>query len=400
MNCEAIANALPEHEEIKKAEITHRYFKALKLAGAYAYIDGSTELTEDHLYYAIKLAEESGKAFHQILTRERPYVKLAKYIATAKKELTQADLVEDLPFYKGSVAARNEMISLAIAWGYKNNTIIKKSYSDGVEFIRGETLEETDTSKIVVAYSQDITEGYQNHEAPFDKLHLMACNPGYHWTSHHLKGGYRNEENAIPGFNTIVIDVDGAGTTVQAVQKLLEGFKYFIYTTKSHTKEKPCFRLVIPTNYKLKMDAKDFKEFMTNIYEWLPFEVDTATSQRARKWLANPGTYYYGEGELLDVLPFIPETSKNEERKEVMRTQQDMDNLERWVLNNTGDGNRNNMLLRYGMILVDIGYDIGDISSKVVSLNNKLADKLDENEIMSTIMISVSKAIAKKGNSK
>ena len=28
----------PEHEEIKEAEISHRYFKALKLAGAYALV--------------------------------------------------------------------------------------------------------------------------------------------------------------------------------------------------------------------------------------------------------------------------------------------------------------------------------------------------------------------------
>ena len=34
--CEKIADTLPEFEEIKKAELSHRYFKALKLAGALA----------------------------------------------------------------------------------------------------------------------------------------------------------------------------------------------------------------------------------------------------------------------------------------------------------------------------------------------------------------------------
>lgn len=37
IKCEKEANALSEHDEIKKAEISHRYFKALKLAGAYAF---------------------------------------------------------------------------------------------------------------------------------------------------------------------------------------------------------------------------------------------------------------------------------------------------------------------------------------------------------------------------
>jgi hypothetical protein len=63
LKCEKEANTLPEHEEIKKAEISHRYFKALKLAGAYAFVDNSPELTEAHLYSAIKLTEESGRAF-------------------------------------------------------------------------------------------------------------------------------------------------------------------------------------------------------------------------------------------------------------------------------------------------------------------------------------------------
>ena len=105
IHCEKLAHDLPEHEEMKKAEISHRYFKVLKLAGAYAFIDDSPEVTEDHIYYAINLAEESGEAFHQILTRDRPYVKLAKFIASCRRDVTQADLVEDLPFYKGSAAS-------------------------------------------------------------------------------------------------------------------------------------------------------------------------------------------------------------------------------------------------------------------------------------------------------
>jgi hypothetical protein len=74
LKCEKEADLLPEHEEIKKAEISHRYFKALKLAGAYAFVDDSTELTTTHLYHAIKLAEESGDAFDNLLTRDRNYV--------------------------------------------------------------------------------------------------------------------------------------------------------------------------------------------------------------------------------------------------------------------------------------------------------------------------------------
>lgn len=391
--CERIADALPEHEEIKKAEISHRYFKALKLAGAYAFIENSPELTEDHLYQAIKLAEESGTAFNQLLTRDRNYVKLAKYIATCKRDVTQADLVEDLPFYRGASGQKQEMLNLAIAYGYKNNIIIKKSFSDGIEFLRGETLEETDLNRMRVAYSTDIAVDYSNEYAPFDKLFKLTQMNGLHWINHHLIDGHRQEDSCLTGFNLAVVDVDGTAQ-LSTVKMLLKGYKYLIYTTKRHTDQENRFRIIFPMNYTLELDAKDYKEFMANLYEWLPFEVDTATNQRARKWLSHDGHYEYHDGELLDVLPFIPKTSKNEERKAQLNTQQQMDNLERWVLNNSGDGNRNNMLLRYAMILLDAGYGFEDIRSRVVQLNNKMPDKLDEAELMVTIMVTVGKQLA------
>lgn len=395
LKCEKEAELYPEHEEIKKAEISHRYFKALKLAGAYAFIDDSPELTAEHLYQAIKLAEESGEAFNKLLTRDRAYVKLAKYLGSTKRDVTQADLTEDLPFYRGAAAQKNEMLTLATAWGYKNNVIIKKSFSDGIEFLRGETLKETDLDKMVVSYSTDITTDYVNETAPFDKLHKLTQAPGLHWVAHHLNGGYRNEENCIPGFNLVVIDVDG-GVSLSTVKLLMKNYKHLIYTTKRHTEQENRFRIIFPINYELTLDAKDYKEFMSNIYEWLPFEVDTATNQRARKWMSHDGQFEYNEGEVLDALPFIPKTSKNEERKELLNSQHSMDNLERWVMNNTGDGNRNNMLLRFAMILVDAGFEFEPIRQRVISLNDKMPDKLDEAEIMATIMITTAKAIAKR----
>lgn len=395
LKCEKDAMQYPEHEEIKKAEISHRYFKALKLAGAYAFVDDSPELTTQHLYYAIKLVEESGTAFNKLLTRDRNYVKLAKYIATVKSDITQADLVEDLPFYRGAASQKTEMLTLAIAYGYKNNIIIKKSFSDGIEFLRGETLKETDLASMVVAYSTDITTDYSNERAPFDKLHKLTQAPGIHWVAHHLNGGYRNEENCLAGFNLAVIDVDG-GVNISTARLLLKNYKFLLYTTKRHSEEENRFRVIFPINYELALDAKDYKEFMSNIYDWLPFEVDKATNQRARKWLSHDGHYEYNEGDMLDALPFIPKTSKNEERKQLMTSQQSMDNLERWVINNIGDGNRNNLILRYAMILIDAGFDFEHIRGKVTSLNDKLVDKLTEVEILSTIMVTVSKAISKR----
>lgn len=394
--CGKRAAALSPHEELKKKEVTHRHFKALKLAGAYAFIDGSPEVTAEHIYYAIKMAEASGDAFNEVLTRDRPYVKLAKYIANIAKDVTQADLVEDLPFYKGSQSQRAEMLTLATAWGYKNNVVIKKSFSDGIEFMRGETLKETDLANMTVAWSTDITENYKLERAPFEKLHVLTQRQGLHWVTHHLRDGYRDEDHALPGFNLIVIDVDG-GVNMSTAKLLMKDYKFLLYTTKRHTDTEHRFRLVFPTNFELLLDAKDFRDMMKGVYEWLPFEVDKDTCQRARKWLSHDGHFEYNDGQLFDVLPFIPKTSKDEERRTKLDSQQSLDNLERWVMNNIGDGNRNNMLHRYSRILIDAGFGFDGIKERVFALNDKISDKLSHEELLSTVLTTASREMIKRG---
>ena len=392
LECEAKASLLPEHEEIRKAELSHRYFKAMKLAGTYAFIDGSPQITEEHLYNAIKLAEESGMALDKLLTRERNYVKLANYIADVGREVTHVDLVEDLPFYRGSAAQKSELMSLAIAYGYKNNIIIKKSYSDGIEFLTGEALQATDLDKMVVSYGTDLAYNYRNEVVPFDQLHKLVQAQGYHWVNHHLREGHRTEENVLAGFNMLVFDIDGT-VPMATAQQLLKDYKYLMYTTKRHTPDQNRFRIVMPLNYQLRMEAKDFKEFIKNVFEWLPFEVDAQTGQRARKWLSHAGTYIYNDGELLDVLPFIPKTSKNEDRHRKFLDTQSLSNLERWFVEHTGEGNRSNQLLRFAMLLVDSHLPFPEIQSRILDLNNRLPNKLDEAEIMSTILVTVNRKL-------
>jgi hypothetical protein len=395
IKCGTSADDFAEHETMRKSEMGHRHFKALKLAGAYAFIEGSPEITEDHAYYAIKLAEESGKAFQNILARDRPYVKLAKYLAALPRSATQPDLVEDLPFYTGTNAKKQEMMQLAIAYGYQNNIIIKRAFNDGIEFISGETLKKTNLDEMLVSYSTDIAKNFLPDTAKFDDLHKLTQKNGMHWCNHHFDKGHRCEDDALPGFNMIVLDIDHE-INMSTAKLLLKDYKALFYTTKRHTATENRFRIILPTNYELKLDAKDYKEFMLNLFQWLPFSVDAATGQRARKWLSHNGHYEYQDGELLDILQFIPKTSKNDSFRAKVLDQQGMDNLERWVMNNTGDGNRNNMLLRYAMILVDGGFDFDGILKRVTDLNDKLADKLTEQEIVSTIMTTVSKALSKK----
>lgn len=390
-HCETISDALADHEDIKKAEMSHRYFKVLKLAGTYAFIDESSIVTMDHLYQAIKLVEESGEAFQLILNREKAYVKLAKYIASVEGEVTHADLLEALPYYKSSQAARNEQMALAVAWGYKKHIIIKKSFIDGIEFFRGESLKETDLEEISVSYSSHWAYNYLHEKVPFDKLHMLTQAPGMHWTNHQFAKGHRAEENVVPGFNAIVVDVDGS-ISLDMAHELLKEYKFMTYTTKRHTDQENRFRLIMPINYILNLDSAEYKEFMNGVLKWLPFASDDSANQRSKKWESfDGGSYHYNDGTLFDALDFIPKTSRNEQHRAQHQALESLDNIERWFAQRMAEGNRNNHMIRYAMALRDNGLDFLEVQNQIKSFNRKLANPLPEDELDSTVLVSVAK---------
>lgn len=404
--CERLADGMAEHEDIRKAEMSHRYFKVLKLAGCYAFVDGASSIDLDHLKQAILLVEESGRDFQRLLTREKAYMKLAKYIATVKSAVTHTDLQEALPFYKSGLGYRNEMITMATAWGYKQHIVIKKSFVDGIEFFAGETLKETDLDSMIMSYSHHWAYHYQCDQGPWDQLHLLLTmedveNPGQpmHWSNHHFVNEHRARENLIEGFNMIVIDVD-SGTPLTMAHELMKEYKFLTCTTKRHqTEGHDRFRLVIPINYELCLDAEDYKIFMENIRQWLPFPapVDDASTQPEKKWETNPnGIYHYNDGALLDVLPFIPRTRKNEEFTAANAKLQSLDNLERWFAQRIAMGNRNNQMIKFALALVDGGQSFMEVQKHVHAFNEKLDNKLNKDEIDSTIMVTVAKRYSTK----
>jgi hypothetical protein len=402
MQCEAIAAKLPDHEEIRKAEISHRYFKAVKLAGAYAFIDSSVTINSDHFYSSIKLVEESGEAFCATFTRERTYEKLAKYLGNISRPVTHTELMEDLPFYKGSESARREQMTLAIAWGYRNNTIIKKLYEDGIEFLFGATLKETNLDKILIAQSRQMAEDYVASFIKFSDISTLTQDNGNNWINHQVSDGIRKREKVLPGFNCVVIDVD-EGVSIETVKLLLKGLTYHLYTTKRHQQfldgkqHGDRFRIIFPISHVLKMDGDEYKEFINNVYEWLPFPMDEGVNQRERKWACNKGTHFSNEGSVLDALQFIPKTSKNEARKQFITDTVSLSNVERWFVDRTGEGNRNKNVLSFALMLVDSGQDVTSVRSNIMAFNNKIQDKLDESEIDQTIMQTVMVRIARRG---
>ncbi len=407
LQCEGLANEMPEHEEIRKAELSHRYFKVLKLAGVYAFLDESQDVTVTHIQQAIKVAEESGKSFEKLLTRERNFVRLAKYISCSPDNLTHADLVEDLPYYPTSTVARREMMDLAMAWGVSNHVVITKNVVQQVEFFSGSTLEETDLNNLKFSYSDHFAADYMSVEQPLDKLPKLLGAPGLHWANHSFQGEHRAEDKAIPGFNLLVVDIDGherdkdgaiikKGPTLESVHALLADYTFITATTKRHTEDEHRFRLIMPTNYILKLEKDDYKEFMNSFLLWLPFKSDPSANQRSKKWLTHDESeIHVNRGpQMVDVLPFIPKTKQNTEYVKQVADLSNLDNLERWFLNHMDLGSRNNTLHSYAMMLKDAGLGFDDLEKKVYSLNDQSSAPLKKDEIQETILKSVAQKMS------
>jgi len=146
----------------------------------------------------------------------------------------------------------------------------------------------------------------------------------------------------------------------------------------------------------VKLTPETYSEFMLNVFNWLPFKVDTATKDIARKWQSFEGEYSYQDGASLDAMLFIPSTKKAEEQTQKFIDNESLDNLERWFFLGTSTGNRSNQLIKYAYVLVDSGYNADGVRHAIMAFNNKLQNGLSETEIDTTIMTSVVRAVTQR----
>ena len=403
INCGKRVEALKVTQTLERAELMHRYFKVLKLATSYAFADKLDHVPISYLQYAIKLAEESGKHFHKIVNPEKPYIKLANYLADNKDSSTLSDLDLNLPYYKGAKATKDEMLNNAISWGYKNNIVISKHFIDQILFLRGSRLEETSLDNLILSVSQDVAYDYEPEvDFSFDDLAMAGQLAMYNFCNHYFVNNHRSIENLCLGFNVIVLDIDD-GTPMEVAETLLGDYYFVMYETKRSTEEFNRYRILMPISHVLELERDDYAEFMRNVISDLPFdvEVDDASLQPEKKWLTHNKSVYINdatedgsEPKLLDALQYIPRTRKNEVRMKAREALGDITNLQYWFITNTAEGNRNKQVFRYAMVLADTGGTLEEIEGSVKDFNSNLSNPLSERELEHSVFKSLRKKLA------
>jgi len=398
--CEQLGDHFSENESEKRAELEHSYWKVIKLAGAYAFLDKSDHITKAHLYAAIRCGLDSSKIFQaKVIEQDQPHVRLLKYLCNKESPSTYADMVKDLPFFPKTIAQRQEIFTLAASEGYLSNISIVHKTDNEIDLYSAKYLEETNLDEMIISYSQKISRDYENTVVPYSKLCKLTQEDGYHWVNHHLEEGVRNEDSVFLGFNLVVLDLD-RNVDISTVNMVFKEYRCLIYTTKSHTKEDPRFRVIIPMSHVVELNTEGFAKFMKNVYEWLPFNSDEVTNQRSRKWLSNRGEYFYNKGKsLLDAHQFIPQTPKAVALNNTNSTYLNLPKLERWFVRQVTEGKgRNNTLIKYAFALLDSKMSHGDIMTRVANLNEEFKQPLPDSEIHSTINVTIARQIAKVEN--
>lgn len=399
--------------QLLQKEIQHRAFKVLKLAGAIAFINDDDEITQEAYLAACKVAEDSGKAFYDMLHRPEPYIKLAKFISSTGGRVYESTLVENLPFFKAANSMdKKSLLQLAMSWATENNLPIKKCDNEGVPFYESIQIEETNVDDLIFTASTGISHGYEQPaigKRTLSSLVKLGSMDGVHWCNHRFiidsanvqLGPHRSENTTLSGFNLVVFDVDGKNGVASPIPEaisMLDGYTYIIYTTKSHTEQLPCYRVILPLKYTISLNREDYKGFMKNLEKVLPFKgSDEQTYHRSRKWLSNNGTVYSNlDGQLFDPLPYMPDTAQNTKREKEFKelNLKEATTIERWFLARIKVGSRNHELYKYGMLLCDRNLDFDTIVNAIQSLNSKLEEPLGEQELRDTIFKSVQNKIA------
>ncbi|MDC0644061.1 primase C-terminal domain-containing protein [Crocinitomicaceae bacterium] len=398
LHCVRRSDDLSNYRGIEKTEIGNRHIKASKLAGAYAFSDGSNEVTIDHLKYAIRIAEDSGLALQKLLNQPRPHVRLATFLSEYEHAVTEADLIELLPFYTGTVANKRDMMNLATAYGHRNGIAVTQYKEADVTFYRGSALiPNTDNAEMVMVHSKDIADNYTNVTPGLDKLAAKFFKKqSIHYCNHHLKfgevgQGTRSKSNVISGFNMAIFDIDDGKIKPAVLSKMLGNVNHVIATTKSHTPADPRYRLILPMSHTLSLDDAQYKQFCRNLAFWLPVVADTSAFQREKKFRTwNTAKVWSNlKGQNIDAMQFYPSTSVSEQLVSRHGKVVGLSGIQRWVVLNCTEGQRNQVLYRYGCILAEHNITAKEIGIKITEINNKIESPLSPDELQATVLKSL-----------
>lgn len=160
----------------------------------------------------------------------------------------------------------------------------------------------TDTVTISIADHNDEknSHGFNKQEIKWDDL-LDVVTMGKAYAPAGFIDGHRKNENYLGDTNVVFLDIDDGMTFIEA-QTVFKDLQCFIFTTRSHQKDKKgkvCdrFRVAIKLDKPINLPVIDYKIAMQSIFDFFG-NVDRATKDPARFYFSSPSDcdVWYSQG--------------------------------------------------------------------------------------------------------
>ena len=378
--------------------------KIEKLLGILATLDLSAEVTDEHLDFAIQFTELMDRTAEDTVRIQPIYMQI--YHELEKRSFTaRTDIIKAVKDVKSTKHLDDEMILVEEHANMVGNSIVRKENS-GIITYKLEKLSATSLEGILISSNdnlrQDVPAGFKKNEGKFENLHILTNGP-YRYSAGTFLNGYITDENYLREQNLFIIDVDD-GLSIEDAKGLFADYTYLIATTKSHQIAKngiTCdrFRLILPTISKFHLEPKVYSEMYMNVLHAIGVsEADSKCRNSSRWYYGNPdGEYWYNQGNmLLDIRPYIPNSSENLKTAISMQKYEDTindDNIDlriagalKWLVSNTTSGNRNDNMFRFAVMLKDpTRINSSDWESWTRRANNLLSEPLPERELNTII---------------
>ena len=395
MWCAERANAMPKSANTVKVEMASRTFKTQKIAAAISFYNQETVMSLGCFITACQIVEKSGEAFKKVMNTVPLSQQIVEFLLDEGIPVTEHHIITNVPKFKLAQSRRQDELSLAVSYARQIGVTMSTKITGDITHYSARALQPTDLKTMPIGIlNQDGTE-VKNVVINFNNLSKL-CQSNRSWINHHSIEGSRRDDDIHPGCDFIVLDVDGTATIHEATT-LLASYTYYLYTTKSHVEPdengeggNPRFRVLIPLSHKAELDKEEFKGFMENIHQWLPFECDPAAVERCRRWSSHKAAEYKNIGSPINVLDHLTTTFNPRNSNSIVKNVATLNRLERWFVAEGQSGKRNQILFRYLAILQDFGITEKDqLETRIKELNKKFREPLLVAELDATVFKSI-----------
>lgn len=409
-----VITAMNAHETVYALVRGHLQWKALKLAGALAVLEGTKEVTLDQYVTSIQFCElfDQDISHFEKDINKAPHESLSDYlranIAIDNKAFISIHDIKKLGFSSSVTLSKLQELVLLCA-GYDREGIYSiAENTSGIYYepivhteVVGVSFKEIDNSRLhdAVARKADHVElsriknaiasqantGYEFLETDFSELGLMLQGD-FAYSPFRFTGGARSKDNLVGGTKWLVIDVDKSTLSADDAHFMLEGVNHHIALTSDPDNEYK-YRVIVELDSYVELSAIAWKHFYTKISDDLGLDADVLPQSQIYFSYADRKVLSCTEGTPISCRDYVmyakdKESSGAADKTKAMTSSQKSQLLADpmttfWYAFDCERGRRSVTLYRAARHAVDLGASLEETLDLLDQINNYLTEALD-----------------------